>query len=201
MSVASRRADRRRRFIDAAIDIFGSVGYGDSSVDAVSAAAGLSRRQFYEEFKNREDLLLAAYDAIQDTAESAVRQRVDELTPGRTPDEIAADLFTSYLDSVTSSPARARVSYVEIIGVSDRVENHRRERRARWVPLIEEIIRGVHGDNVCLPGAPGMAATAVIGAINSMAHEWSLVTPRPPLTDLIDVLRAIIAGFADHQQT
>ncbi|MBX5331881.1 TetR/AcrR family transcriptional regulator [Rhodococcus fascians] len=200
LTVATRRAERRERFLNTAIEIFGTAGFRASSVDAVCATAGLSRRQFYEEFSNREDLLVAAYDAIQQTAEAAVRKRIADLTSPMNADDVASDLFAVYLESVAASPARARVSYVEIVGVSDWVEKRRRERRAKWVPLIEETIRQVHGDTCCLPGAPGMAAVAVIGAINLMAQEWSLATPRPPLSDVVDVLRAFVAGLAnaDH---
>ncbi|WP_328856382.1 TetR/AcrR family transcriptional regulator [Williamsia herbipolensis] len=195
VKVSDRRAERRERFVAAAIDVFGtSGGYSNASVTSICATAGLSRRQFYEEFANREDALIAAYDSVQQSAEDAVRRQLSEMTPGAR--SSGADLFSAYLDAIMSSPSRVRLSYVEIFGVSERVEAHCRERRATWVPVIERIIAVLNGPGA-LPGAPGMAATAIIGAIDSMAREWLYCSPRPPVSTLVDVLQAMIAGFVD----
>ena len=45
------------------IDLFGTEGYAGSSIRAVSAAASLNSRYFYESFSSREDLLYHVYRA------------------------------------------------------------------------------------------------------------------------------------------
>ncbi|NUS17521.1 MAG: helix-turn-helix transcriptional regulator, partial [Streptomyces sp.] len=57
-----RQAERRRRFLDAALQLFGDTpGYRNTTVAALSEAAGLSTRQFYEEFRTLEDVLAALH--------------------------------------------------------------------------------------------------------------------------------------------
>ena len=65
-AVADRARQRRERFLDAAVELFGTHGYAATSVPQVCKAAGLSSRQFYQEFSDREDLLRTLYDRVQD---------------------------------------------------------------------------------------------------------------------------------------
>ena len=75
-TVVARKAERRQRFLEAATQIFAERGYATCSLAEVCAAAGLSKRQFYEEFDTREDVLAAAYDRIHDEAAVAVMTAV-----------------------------------------------------------------------------------------------------------------------------
>ncbi len=50
--------------MEAGLDLFGTIGYARTSVRAVSAAASLNSRYFYESFSSREDLLYAVYQRI-----------------------------------------------------------------------------------------------------------------------------------------
>ena len=48
----------------AGLELFGTIGYARTSVRAVSAAASLNSRYFYESFGSREDLLYSVYQRI-----------------------------------------------------------------------------------------------------------------------------------------
>ena len=50
--------------MEAGLELFGTVGYASTSVRAVSAAASLNSRYFYESFSSREDLLYSVYQRI-----------------------------------------------------------------------------------------------------------------------------------------
>ncbi len=67
-----RQAARRGRFLDAALQLFGDApGYRSTTVAALSEAAALSTRQFYEEFRTLEDVLAALHLQVNDWAEEA----------------------------------------------------------------------------------------------------------------------------------
>ena len=59
-----RRADRRRRLLEAGLQLLGTVGWEQTTMTAVCAEARLTERYFYESFRNREQLLLAVLDGI-----------------------------------------------------------------------------------------------------------------------------------------
>src|SRR5262252_3529543 len=56
-------ANQRERILSAVAQAAAELGYAEMNVEAVIARAGVSRRTFYEHFRNKEDAFLAAYDA------------------------------------------------------------------------------------------------------------------------------------------
>lgn len=196
-TVAERKAERRARFLDTATRLFAEHGYADCSLAEVCAAAGLSKRQFYEEFDTREDVLLAAYDRVQDEAVAAVMDALAKLPPGAEPRAAMTAVLTAYLDAIGADPWRAKLAFVEVVGVSERMERHRRQRRRRWGALLESgvVPRVVAGGRV--RGGPGLAATVLIGAINSLTVEWLLSDPRPPVAELVELLVPVAASLVE----
>src|SRR6516162_10790620 len=57
-------ANQRERILSAVAEAVAELGYAEMSVEAIVVRAGVSRRTFYEHFKNKEDAFLAAYDAL-----------------------------------------------------------------------------------------------------------------------------------------
>src|SRR3954471_23552359 len=131
-----RQAARPRRSLDAPPQLFGDTpGYRATTVAALSEAAGLSTRQFYEEFRTLEDVLAALHLEVNDWAEQAVLEALAEAEPLPLAQRVTV-LFRAYARDVTSDPRRIRIPFVEIIGVSPRLEEQRLARRAGWVDLI-----------------------------------------------------------------
>ncbi|MFD6390606.1 TetR/AcrR family transcriptional regulator [Nocardia sp. NPDC055029] len=191
-TVVARKAERRQRFLEAATRIFAERGYVTCSLAEVCAAAGLSKRQFYEEFETREDVLIAAYDRIQDDAAAAVATAVIDHSD---PEAALRAGLAAYLESLGSDPYRAQVALIEVIGVSDRMENHRRERRHAWSALIETALAG---KGVRLRGDAQLATGLLTGAVNGVAHEWLLLASRPPVGELVDLLTAAALSLVDQ---
>jgi AcrR family transcriptional regulator len=59
----ARAADRRQQLIDAAVELLGTDGASGVTMRAAARVAGLSPRFFYESFADRDELMMAAYDA------------------------------------------------------------------------------------------------------------------------------------------
>ncbi|OJF77866.1 TetR family transcriptional regulator [Nocardia seriolae] len=185
-AVTERKAERRQRFLDAAIRIFGERGYANCSLADVCAAAGLSKRQFYEEFQTREDVLVAAYDQIQEQSGLALANALSAMGPD--PTDTVTTALSAFLHSIGADPFRAKVAFVEVVGVSERMEQHRRARRHAWGDTLRLAVQPLAGANARLRGNPDLAVSALIGAVNGLAHEWLLSDPRPPVSDLVELL-------------
>jgi AcrR family transcriptional regulator len=56
------QASQRQRILDAALDVVGERGYAATTVADITSAAGVSRTTFYEQFQNKLDAFLTAYD-------------------------------------------------------------------------------------------------------------------------------------------
>ncbi len=79
------RPDKRRAILDAAAPIFGNEGYERASIDAIAAAAGVSKPTIYSHFGGKEQLFRdsVADSAVQQNADAfEVIQRLD-LAPSR----------------------------------------------------------------------------------------------------------------------
>ncbi|MFF4211355.1 TetR/AcrR family transcriptional regulator [Streptomyces sp. NPDC001796] len=183
-----RQAERRRRFLEAGLQLFGAgPGYRSTTVAALSEAAGLSTRQFYEEFHTLEDVLAALHLQVNDWAEQAAAAAL--AGAGDLPlAERAAAVFRAYAANVTSDPRRIRIAFVEIIGVSPRLEEQRLERRSRWVEFIcvEAARAAARGE--AAPRDYRLAATAFIGSVNGLLHDWRAGWVDATLDEIVDEL-------------
>lgn len=195
LSLAERKAQRRQRFLDAGLEVFGSVGYAKASISALCAQAGLSRRQFYEEFASREDLLIEIYDSVQGRARDAVVEAIAAVDPTDL-SALATASMTAYVDAVGSDPRRTRVGFIEVGGVSDRVEQHRIDGRLIWADYFKVTLASV------VPGTTpddfDYAATAFIGALTAVVHRWGTTGPRPDSADVVALLSGILVNLAHH---
>lgn len=193
-SAADRRAERRERLLTAGLVLFGTDGYATSSIEKLCTHAGVSTRNFYEEFNSREDLLITlharilerSFQAVQaafaDAGEAALRERLD----------LACRAFIH----TTASDARwARLAYVEVIGVSEAVEKHRVAWRDKWSAfMVAEAERAVlRGE--ARPRDFHMAAIALIGSVNELVHHYSISRGRITLDEVItEVVRLAVAA-------
>lgn len=195
-SAAERRAERRARLLEAGRDLFGTVGYGMSPVGAICKAANLSNRQYYEEFADREALLVALYDEINDGALAAVADCLAGLADPTLRTQVNAAL-TAYIDYTASDLRRARIAYVEIVGVNPAIERFRMSWRRRWVTLIEDLLR-VGVDRGEIPDRDyQLVASAFVGAVNGLLQDWCATEDRAPLADVIaELCRLAIAAVS-----
>jgi AcrR family transcriptional regulator len=132
-SAEDRRAERRERLMSAGLELFGNEGYAAASIERLCAQAGVSTRNFYEEFASREDLLMRLHDRRW-----------------------------------------ARLSFVEVIGVSDAVEEHRIAWRERWADfLVAEAQRAVDRGEA-RQREFRLGAVGLIGAVNELVHHYSI---------------------------
>ncbi|HMJ15220.1 MAG TPA: TetR/AcrR family transcriptional regulator, partial [Polyangiaceae bacterium] len=76
-----RKQDRRERLLEAGLDLFGTIGYTQTSIERLCARAGVTTRHFYEEFGSRESLLKAVYDQVIGRTMIAVRAAIANSPP------------------------------------------------------------------------------------------------------------------------
>ncbi|WP_062643370.1 TetR/AcrR family transcriptional regulator [Streptomyces maremycinicus] len=198
-SAEQRQVERRGRFLDAALRLFGGVpGYRGTTVASLSEAAGLSTRQFYEEFRTLEDVLAALHLQVNDRAEEAVLAAFGAAQDLPLVERVTA-IFRAYAADVTSDPRRIRITFVEIVGVSPRLEEQRLARRARWVDLICAEASAAAARGEAAPRDYRLAATAFIGSVNGLLHDWSAGWVDATLDEVVDELVRQLLGILRPQ--
>jgi AcrR family transcriptional regulator len=161
------------------------LGYADMSVEAVIARAGVSRRTFYEHFKNKEDAFLAAYDAV--VLEQARHIRSAYLEQRTVRLRLRAGIVT-YLDFLASRPDLARMCIVEVLAAGPRAMARRNDAMRMFAEIIEDNVHEL------IPGCSraALAAETIVGGIHEVVLSRILANRVEELPGLADDLLATI---------
>jgi AcrR family transcriptional regulator len=190
-TAGERHDERRARLVEAALDSFAADGYRGVSIEQLCARAGVSTRNFYEHFANREELLLALHDDLNARALDAVAKAVAATDPDDLDGRARAGV-RAYFDVVTTDPRWARIALVESVGVSPTTERHRQEAIGRFADLIElEAARLADAGRVPARDHQ-LTAVALVGAINGLANTW---TATPDWAGRVDDVVAVAADL------
>jgi AcrR family transcriptional regulator len=203
-----RQAERRRLVLAAALELFGTRGYGKTSIESLCQTAGVGTNSFYDLFSSKEDVLVELYDELTEGLRDAVARAFVEHQDS---DDPMRPLVSAFVHGAVDDPRVAQVAFIEAAGVSSAVEAHRRNLRNEFVAGLQVI--GAALRDAALDGtaanlelragpSPRRNAVAVVGAIIEMTVDWLHDPDRDPLDRLIDdiahhcrrVLTAIVDG-------
>jgi AcrR family transcriptional regulator len=155
--------------MDAGLELFGTLGYAQTSIRAVSAAAGLNSRYFYESFGSREDLLYAVYQRV--IADIFTRAREAMAMETTLEGQTRAGLRAAWT-TATEDRRKARVVALEVVGVSERLERLRRENRQALAQLSADNALSIVGGGVRLRLDPVLTARFLMGGVVEVLLEW-----------------------------
>jgi AcrR family transcriptional regulator len=169
ITAEERQAQRRERLLDAGLELFATVGYADTSVRALSAAASLNSRYFYESFASREDLLVHVYErAVQELAIAVIETTAKAET---IEDQARSGLWAAWR-ILSQDPRKARILFVEVIGVSERLETLRRRDRHAFAEILLRNAFSLADADIELRVNPVLNARALIAASVELIVDW-----------------------------
>ncbi|GAB4585631.1 TetR/AcrR family transcriptional regulator [Nocardia sp. IFM 10818] len=111
----ARRAARRDRLIDAAIDVWSEGGWGAVSLRSVCARAGLNDRYFRESFSDRDAVLVAAWDRVRDETTATLTAILGEFS-GEPPLAVLYRAIETVVVNFADDPRRAPVLFGDHAG-------------------------------------------------------------------------------------
>ncbi len=195
-----RIAQRRDRFLDAGLELFGTKGYQATSVRAVCREAGLSERYFYESFANTEALLVGVYQRCTDKMHDEIL--VAMATGDRrasTAMEALEQVVRTTLDAFyasVSDPRVLRVCWLEVLGVSTLVDSTYISGIDRFAQLVATVMAGTFG--VATDEQLRLIATGLVGGVIMSAIRWYLDGQNEPVSTLVKANAVLFLGVA-HQ--
>jgi AcrR family transcriptional regulator len=110
-------------------------GYGAMSVQDVVHEAGVSRRTFYEQFKNKDHAFLAAYDEASGRLVTTIRGAMDA------EETFEAKISTglrAFLQLLAASPAFAKMCIVEVLAAGPEAIARRARTMEEFTGVFEE---------------------------------------------------------------
>jgi len=180
-----RRASRRERLLDAGLEVFGTIGYAESSIKAILLESGLNQRYFYESFEGREALLEAVYVRIIEGLISSALEAVVDADGAE--DKVSAGLATFWA-VVAGDLRKGRIIAIEVVGVSKAVETRRREVRQAFASFIAEQAMSTAGldDTSGFYLDPLLTAHSLVGAVIELLVAYLHEETDASIDDLVE---------------
>lgn len=191
-------ADQRERLYEATIKAVAEHGFVATTISDLVANAGVSRRSFYEHFQNKEECLLATYDALIERLTARIVQAYDPEEEWT--NQIEA-IVRALFEASSDRPDAARLISVEMgaagpVGIERWARNA--EQLARFFVYVFEQAPG--------PGAvPEPVARAIVGGLRTilysrLRHERSSRSLKGELQKLTpDVVTWIVGFYPTHE--
>lgn len=154
---------KRQRILAGMLEAVGAEGYAQASVRSVLDRTGLYRQAFYDNFADKQDCYLQAYDAGIGRIEGEIREAVDGTADWRP--ALRAGL-AALLDFLEAEPDVGRALLVEVHAAGPEALA-KRDAAVRRVGRYLDLARS-GGDGEAL--APAIASEAVAAGVHSVLH-------------------------------
>ncbi|AIY00014.1 hypothetical protein ART_0415 [Arthrobacter sp. PAMC 25486] len=188
----ARDEQRRRRLLEAALELHGTLGYGSTTVQTVCKLAKVSTRSFYELYADHEELLTRLYLELNDEVLATINGGGIEHAP---------DLFTAVRSLVSAAlgpmladERKARVMEIEAVGVSAALEQQRRATIRRLAVAVDTAFDAFADAGLVESAPKGLSSLILIGGITEALVQRVLTEPshREPTREFIDEVARVI---------
>lgn len=156
-------------------------GYAATAVAEVLKTAGVSRRTFYEQFADKEDCFLAAYDAI---VALCTERLVHAYHAGDSWEDGIARAYDALLETLADEPSFAHLGVVGVLAAGPRALARRDAallRLARFVDFTRE-----RSEPAVTP--PRFVGQAIVGGIHELIYSRLVRGEAARLPELTDEL-------------
>jgi AcrR family transcriptional regulator len=188
-------ASQRTRLLEAVGRAVAEKGYAGATIDDIVRGAGVSKKTFYEHFRDKLDCFLAAYEAASDELLARLReaQSSREGWLERTRAGIAA-----YLRWLAADPALARVFLIEVAAAGPVAAERRERMRDRYADVLRELQEDARAEIPALPSLPSEVFHALVAAVDEVVVRRIRESTAAGLPELEPVLLylqvALLAG-------
>lgn len=191
-SAEERKSERRKRFLQVGIELYGAHGFRATSVKMVCLAAGLTERYFYESFANGEALLCETCSVIMNGMRQRAVEAMEQVNDSLT--ERAGAAAHAYFSALVQSPGTGRIILFEMEGVSASVDLHYAQELAKSTQLFVEwfLFRGKQNGSRTLNAY--VLAQGIIGALYQMAKEWMRSDFKLPVDVMAHHMQVVTIG-------
>ena len=176
-----RDLQRIERMTLAAFELYTEHGYQNTTIEALCTQANVSTRDFYKLIKTRESLLARVYVRVFEHVETCIAIALEN-AEGLSNMERVRTAVDAWVHAYTNDYRYARLSYIEVVGVSDALEKLRREAHQRFSALIRQEFANQSRDLDQV--MHGKLPLAIVGACNELVVDWLSQSPRPSPDEL-----------------
>jgi AcrR family transcriptional regulator len=151
------KGTQRWRLAQAMVELSARGGFQEVSIAELCAGAGVSSVTFYEQFADKEDVLVSAYRACAEFVFGQMRAAVAEGEIARVPQLAVGAL----LRAVASDPDAGRILFIDALSGGERMRAERTRAFGRFERRVQEYLEHAPRESSALD----VPVTAVVGAL------------------------------------
>jgi len=187
-------ASQRARMLDAITHAVAEKGYSRVTVGDVVGIAGVSRRTFYEQFKDKEDCFLAAYAT---GTEALIREMVEAslaVSPDADWRDVLQVAIDSYVGGLAADPKFAKTFLVDVLGAGHAAVELRVKVYEQFVQQYVILARRAARQQPEIGEVSVVYLRALVGGIGELVQEHLLRKDAQSLPELAPVLVQLVTA-------
>ena len=193
-------ASQRARMLDGITRAVAHKGYSRVTVGDVVSEAAVSRRTFYEQFKDKEDCFLAAYATGTDALIKDMVAASLAVGPDAHWREVLKVAIDAYVGMLAADPEFARTFLVDVLGAGPAAVELRRQVYEQFVEQYVVLARLAARQQPEIGEVPEIYLRALVGGIGELVQQHVLTKDARTLPELAPILvqlvTAVIQGAA-----
>lgn len=183
VSAEQRREQRRRALLEAGLTVVAESGMAATTIEAICAEAGLSKRYFYEHFRSRDQLFAALADAL---IEQILGGSIDAVRAHPGLDERFRAASSWVVTFLTDDPRRAKL-FVDVVGNAQLYARVGRAEHTLAKLIVDEITQGV-GTSAAQRARQYVVTVILVTGIAQAVTDWLDGSSQLSLDDLVDTV-------------
>jgi AcrR family transcriptional regulator len=186
-------SNQRERILDAVADVTSLAGYAAMTVKDIIATAGVSRRAFYDHFRDKEEAYLAAYDAAVAQVIGLMQEAIsqNDTFPGRVRDCLAAGL-----EFAANEPRFADMCIVEAPAAGRQAI----QRRNGAIGAVAALLHAAAEDSTDGTTPPALVAETIVGGVYEVVYARVLLGQTQELPNLQhDLAYSVLLPYIGHE--
>ncbi|MGK2869102.1 MAG: TetR/AcrR family transcriptional regulator [Mycobacterium sp.] len=192
VAAPQRVAERRRRFLEAGLDLLGET-YDELTVRAICRRAGVATRHFYEAFTDKDEFVAAVFDSVIGAIASTTQAAVAAVGP-------AEQNRAGITNLVQTIGADARIGRLLF---DPQLSNAVLVRKRAELGGFFAVLAGQHAQTVLTAeDSDQIKAIAhfVVGGVNQTINGWLTGAIALSGAELIELLTALLNTFPDPRR-
>ncbi|HYE50501.1 MAG TPA: TetR/AcrR family transcriptional regulator [Azospirillaceae bacterium] len=168
-AAAGRSARTRDAIVDLAIRLFNEGGVAKVTTNHIAAAAGISPGNLYYHFRNKEEIVRAAYGRFGEEADALLS------VPPEGEQAPAAELLRRYPAGTFAIISRYRFFFEDMAELCRRDEalaDDLRRLQRRFVARLKELLLRLRGTGLVLPGTPEAELEMLADNVWLVSRGW-----------------------------
>lgn len=165
--------------MDAAFEVFATLGLARVTMRDICAQARLTERYFYDSFRSTEE----AFDAVHQRQEELLFARVAQamMTAPRTIDGLARAGLRAFYEFIQEDPRRAQVLLIDAFSANQQSIDRSKKAVGQYVSMIEHLAREL------FPSLPsGIHMDMLVWGLLGMAIQVGTIWARDQFRQTID---------------